>query len=85
MTNLGTPLAVAQAAAVQFRGFHCQPLGLRICQLMKGVVASVSRLPAVSTMPQCALCPVLIRRTMGVGPGDWVKQIQFNSSQPPTV
>ena len=30
-------------------------------------------------VPQCALCSVLVGRTMGVSLGDWVKQIQFNS------
>ena len=76
MTSLGTPLAVAQAGAARFRGFHRQPLGMCICQLMRRVVVSVADLPAGGTVPQCALCPVLIGRTMRVGPGDWVKQIQ---------
>ena len=79
MTSLGTPLAVAQVSAAWFRGFHLQPLGMCICQLMRGVVTSVAHLPAGRTVPQCALCSVLIGRTMGVGPGDWVKQIQFSS------
>ena len=73
MINLGTPLAVAQAFAARIQGFQRQPLGMCICQLTRGVVASVAHLPACKTVPQCALCPVLIGITMEVSPGDWVK------------
>ena len=66
MTSLGTPLAVAQTGAGRFPGFHRQPLGLCTYQPMRGVVTSVVRLLAGSTLPQYALYPVLIGRIVGV-------------------
>ena len=45
------------------------------------MLASVARLTAGRTVPQCALWPVLIGRTVGVAPEVCVKQIQFNSIQ----
>ena len=45
------------------------------------VLAPAAHLSFGSLVPNHAQCPVLMGRTVGVGPGSWIKTIQSNSIQ----
>ena len=82
------PLAVLPGSC--WSDFKGLPPAVGVCVLdfgkalafVRRVVAPVARLPRCgSSVPQLAPGPVWVGRTMGVGPGCWVKPIQFDSIQ----
>ena len=83
--DLGAPLAVPEVSC--WSGFEGLPPALgvsvfvleSVCDVgwKRGVVTPVAHLLFGSIVPHRAHCLVFMRRTVGLGPGRWVKQ--FNS------